>query len=57
MRLNDNDSFFRGTLSCLDGHMNVLLTNATELSGERPVSKWREVVLRGNNVLYVRKVQ
>lgn len=28
VKLNDNYTFFIGTMACLDGNMNVLLTNA-----------------------------
>ena len=28
VKLNDNHTFFQGTLCCLDGTMNVLLNNA-----------------------------
>ena len=29
MKLNDNDTSYTGTLCCLDGTMNILLTNAS----------------------------
>jgi small nuclear ribonucleoprotein (snRNP)-like protein len=28
VKLNDNETFYRGTLTCLDGTMNILLSNA-----------------------------
>jgi small nuclear ribonucleoprotein (snRNP)-like protein len=28
VKLNDNETFFTGTLNCLDGTLNILLTNA-----------------------------
>lgn len=31
VKLNDNETFFVGVLSCLDGTMNVLLTNSKEV--------------------------
>ena len=34
VKLNDNDTFFRGTLCNLDGTMNVLLTGVKEVVGE-----------------------
>jgi U6 snRNA-associated Sm-like protein LSm6 len=30
VKLNDNETFFTGTLNCLDGTLNILLTNAKE---------------------------
>jgi U6 snRNA-associated Sm-like protein LSm6 len=32
VKLNDKDVSFEGHLSCLDGTMNVLLSNAKEIS-------------------------
>ena len=32
VKLNDNYSFFQGTLTCLDGTMNVLLSQVREIS-------------------------
>ena len=31
VKLNDNHTYFVGTLMCLDGTLNVLLTNAKEI--------------------------
>jgi len=31
VKLNDNHTFFTGVMACLDGNMNVLLTNAKEI--------------------------
>lgn len=33
VKLNDNETFYRGTLTCLDGTMNILLNNAKEMKG------------------------
>ena len=55
VKLNDNETYFRGTLTCLDGTLNTLLTNAKEVVGTEVVSEWKEVLLRGNNILYVKK--
>jgi small nuclear ribonucleoprotein (snRNP)-like protein len=46
VKLNDNNTFFQGTLSNLDGTMNVLLTG---------VNEFKELLIRGNNVLYIKK--
>jgi small nuclear ribonucleoprotein (snRNP)-like protein len=55
VKLNDNDTFFRGTLSNLDGTMNVLLTAVKEVVGGEVVNEFKELLLRGNNVLYIKK--
>jgi small nuclear ribonucleoprotein (snRNP)-like protein len=31
IKLNDNETYFKGILSCLDGTLNILLTNAKEI--------------------------
>ncbi len=31
VKLNDNHTFYAGVLTCLDGNMNVLLTNAKQM--------------------------
>ena len=55
VKLNDNDTFFQGTLSNLDGTMNVLLTGVKEVVGSEIVNEFKELLLRGNNVLYIKK--
>lgn len=55
VKLNDNYTFFTGTLICLDGTLNVLLTNALEVVKGKEIKQFKEVLLRGNNVLYIRK--
>lgn len=55
VKLNDNDTFFRGTLSNLDGTMNILLTEVKEVVDSEQVNTFAEVLLRGNNVLYIKK--
>lgn len=55
VKLNDNDTFFRGTLSNLDGTMNILLTDVKEIIGSEVANTFKEVLLRGNNVLYIKK--
>lgn len=55
VKLNDNDTFFRGTLCNLDGTMNVLLTSVKEVVEGEVVNEFKELLLRGNNVLYIKK--
>jgi small nuclear ribonucleoprotein (snRNP)-like protein len=55
VKLNDNDTFFRGTLCNLDGTMNILLTGVKEVIADEVVNEFKELLLRGNNVLYVKK--
>lgn len=55
VKLNDNDTFFTGVMTCLDGSMNVLLTNAKEMNRDRNISEFKQVLIRGNNVLFIKK--
>jgi len=55
VKLNDNLTFFQGTLSCLDGTMNVLLSGVKEIVKGETINEFKEVLLRGNNVLYIKK--
>jgi small nuclear ribonucleoprotein (snRNP)-like protein len=55
VKLNDNETFFRGTLCNLDGTMNVLMTGVKEVIGNEIVNEFKELFLRGNNVLYIKK--
>ena len=55
VKLNDNLTFFQGTLSCLDGTMNVLLSGVKEIVKGETINEFKEVLLRGNNVIYIKK--
>ena len=37
----------------VDGHMNILLEGATEYRAEQMLTNYGNVLLRGNNVLYI----
>lgn len=52
VKLNDGTEY-RGVLACLDGYMNIALEQTEEyLEGELQ-SKYGDVFIRGNNVLYI----
>lgn len=49
-----NNGFeYHGVLSSIDGFMNVVLENSTEVVGKKSINKYNEVFLRGNNVMYI----
>ena len=49
-----NSTEMHGTLSCLDGFMNVALEQAEERGPDgREVARYQDVFVRGNNVLYI----
>jgi small nuclear ribonucleoprotein len=48
------DIEYRGKMSNVDPYMNVILVDATEYSGGNPSANYGKVVIRGNNVLFIK---
>ena len=48
-----NGCEYKGKMIKVDGHMNILLEGATELRDEQMLTNYGNVLLRGNNVLYI----
>ncbi len=49
-----NGVVYEGRMVKCDGHMNVLLDGATEKIGGKLSANYGSVLIRGNNVLYIR---
>jgi small nuclear ribonucleoprotein len=49
-----NDLEYRGKMSNVDQYMNVILVDAEETEGGSKVANYGKVVIRGNNVLYIK---
>ncbi|MFW6110488.1 MAG: LSM domain-containing protein [Thermoproteota archaeon] len=45
---------YRGKMVKCDGHMNILLDGATEYKDGRMIKNYGNVLLRGNNVLWIK---
>ncbi len=45
---------YRGKMASVDQYMNVILVDATEYSGGNPSANYGKVVIRGNNVLFIK---
>jgi small nuclear ribonucleoprotein len=45
---------YRGKMTNVDPYMNVILVDATEYSGGNPSATYGKVVIRGNNVLFIK---
>ena len=45
---------YRGKMSNVDAYMNVILSDAQEFNAGTHVANYGTLVIRGNNVLYVR---
>jgi small nuclear ribonucleoprotein len=48
------DLEYRGKMSNVDPYMNVILVDATEYNGGNPTANYGKVVIRGNNVLFIK---
>ena len=48
-----NGCEYKGKMIKCDGHMNILLEGASESRDDQLVANYGNVLLRGNNVLYI----
>ncbi|BGP03027.1 U4/U6-U5 snRNP complex subunit lsm6 [Rhodotorula toruloides] len=55
VRLNSGVDY-RGVLSCLDGYMNIALEQTEEYVNGTKTNEYGDAFVRGNNVLYISKV-
>ena len=53
VKLKDGKEY-RGRLKEIDVFMNLVLEGAEELEDGKPSSKYGEVLIRGNNILYIK---
>lgn len=56
VRLNSGVDY-RGILSCLDGYMNIALENTEEYVNGIKRNSYGDAFVRGNNVLYISRVE
>jgi len=45
---------YRGKMSNVDSYMNLILIDAEEFNGSTHLANYGKVVIRGNNVLFIR---
>jgi len=48
-----NGGEYKGKMIKCDGHMNILLEGATESKDDQLITNYGNVLLRGNNILYI----
>ncbi len=53
IKLKDGKEY-RGRLKEIDMYMNLVLEGAEELMDGKPTAKFGEVLIRGNNILYIK---
>ena len=49
-----NEIEYRGKMNNVDSYMNLILLDAEEFNGADAVANYGKVVIRGNNVLFIR---
>ena len=49
-----NDVEYKGKIVNVDSYMNLIMSDAEELKDGKTVEKYGRVILRGNNVLFIK---
>jgi len=49
-----NDIEYKGKMVNVDSYMNLIMTDAEELKDGKAVEKYGRIILRGNNVLFIK---
>ena len=49
-----NDIEYKGKMVNVDSYMNLIMTDAEELKDGKTTEKFGKVILRGNNVLFIK---
>ena len=49
-----NDVEYKGKIDNVDPYMNLIMTDAEELRDGKTVEKFGRIILRGNNVLFIK---
>ena len=49
-----NDIEYKGKMVNVDSYMNLIMTDAEELKDGKATEKFGRVILRGNNVLFIK---
>ena len=49
-----NDVEYKGKIVNVDSYMNLIMSDAEEVKDGKTVEKYGRVILRGNNVLFIK---
>ena len=49
-----NEVEYKGKIENVDSYMNLIMTDAEELSNGKLIGKFGRVIVRGNNVLFIK---
>ncbi len=53
MRLK-NEVEYKGKMDNVDSYMNLIMTDAEELKEDKVIANYGRVIVRGNNVLFIK---
>ena len=49
-----NDVEYKGKMDNVDSYMNLIMTNTEEINDGKSIGKFGQVIVRGNNVLFIK---
>ena len=49
-----NEAEYKGKMDSIDAYMNLIMTDAEELHDGRTIANYGRVIVRGNNVLFIK---
>jgi len=49
-----NDVEYKGKIDNVDSYMNLIMSDAEELNDGKTIEKYGRIILRGNNVLFIK---
>lgn len=49
-----NEVEYKGKMDNVDSYMNLIMTNAEEIQSSKVVGKYGRIIVRGNNVLFIK---
>ena len=51
-----NEVEYKGKIDRVDSYMNLIMTDAEELQDGKIVGKYGRIILRGNNVIFIKLI-
>ena len=51
-----NEVEYKGKIDSVDSYMNLIMTDAEELRDGKIVGKYGRIILRGNNVIFIKLI-
>jgi small nuclear ribonucleoprotein len=49
-----NETEYKGKMDNVDSYMNLIMTDAEELHEDKVIANYGRVIIRGNNVLFIK---